>query len=87
MKQELYRRTATCYYRLGLYEKWEAGQILLGKTPARQIEKSLRWDGVTYSYEGKGYEIVTRYLEEQGLRPAAGGEGATDLPAQAERTK
>jgi len=86
VKQELYARAATCYYRLGLYEKWEAGQILLGKTPARRIEKALRWDGKTFSYEGKGYEVVTRYLEENGLRPAA-GEAATDLPVQAEQTE
>ena len=62
VKQELYARAATCYYRLGLYEKWEAGQVLLGKTPARQIEKALRWDGVTHSYQGKGFEIVSKYL-------------------------
>jgi len=69
VKQELYARAATCYYRLGLYEKWEAGQILLGKTTARQIEKSLRWDGV-HDFEGKGYQVVTDYLREH---PAAGG--------------
>jgi len=69
VKQELYARAATCYYRLGLYEKWEAGQVLLGKTPARQIEKSLRWDGV-HDFEGKGYQVVTDYLREH---PAAGG--------------
>ena len=86
VKQELYRRAATCYYRLGLYEKWEAGQVLLGKTPARSIEKALKWDGKTFSYQGKGYEIVTRYLEEHGLRPAAVGEGTADLPARAERS-
>ncbi|GAH75758.1 unnamed protein product, partial [marine sediment metagenome] len=63
VKQELYARAATCYYRLGLYEKWEAGQTLLGKTPARRIEKALRWDGV-HDFEGKGYQVVTDYLRE-----------------------
>jgi hypothetical protein len=63
VKQELYRRAATCYYRLGLYEKWEAGQILLGKTPARSIEKALKWDGVS-DFDGKGYQVVTDYLRE-----------------------
>jgi hypothetical protein len=63
VKQELYRRAATCYYRLGLYEKWEAGQVLLGKTTARRIEKALRWDGV-HDFEGKGYQVVTDYLRE-----------------------
>ena len=40
VKQKLYARAATCYYRLGLYEKWEAGQILLGKTTARQAPQA-----------------------------------------------
>ena len=71
VKQELYRRAATCYYRLGLYEKWEAGQTLLGKTPARQIEKSLKWDGITPSCQGKGNEIITQYLER---KAALGGQ-------------
>lgn len=72
VKQELYARSATCYYRLGLYEKWEAGQILLGKTTARQIEKSLRWDGVRED-DGEGYRGVVEYLRDH-PRPA-GAEG------------
>ena len=68
VKQELYARATTCYYRLGLYEKWEAGQILVGKTPARSIEKALRWDGV-HDFDGKGYQVVTDYLREH---PVAG---------------
>jgi hypothetical protein len=61
-KQHLYARAATCYYQLGMYEKWEAGQTLLGRTTARKIEKALKWDGKTFSYQGKGLEIVTAYL-------------------------
>jgi len=57
-KQQLLARATTCQYQLGLYEKWEQGQILLGKTPARHIEKSIRWDG-SYSCEGKGFKYVT----------------------------
>ena len=72
-KQRLYARAATCYYQLGLYEQWEAAQTLLGKTPARQIEKALRWDGKTYSYQGKGYGIVTAYLKSLPTADAAGG--------------
>ncbi len=53
---------ATCYYQLGLYPQWEERLKTLGIVPARDIEKSLRWDGVTYSYAGKGYEVVTNYL-------------------------
>jgi len=63
VKQQLYCRAATCYYRLGLYEKWEAGQVLCGKTPAREIEKALRWDGV-HDFEGKGFQTVSDYLCE-----------------------
>ena len=66
VKQEIYARAATCYYRLGLYEKWEAGQVLCGKTPARQIEKALRWDQKS-SFNGKGYKILTAYLH--GAKP------------------
>ena len=84
VKQELYARAATCYYRLGLYEKWEAGQILLGKTPARQIEKALRWDGV-HDFDGKGYQVVTDYLREH---PIAGrSERASDAVPRQENTQ
>jgi streptogramin lyase len=63
-KQRLYARAATCFYHLGLYEKWEAGQTLLGKRTARCIEKALKWDGQTYSCQGRGREIVAVYLEK-----------------------
>ncbi len=62
-RRPLYQMATTCYWRLGLYEKWEAGQTLLGRTTARQIEKALRWDGV-HDFEGKGYQVVTDYLRE-----------------------
>ena len=70
VKQELYHRAATGYYRLGLYEKWEAGQVLCGKTPARQIEKALRWDQKS-SYSGRGYEVLSEYVQ-QGRKQNAG---------------
>jgi len=53
---------ATCYYQLGLYSQWEQNLEQLGIMPTREIEKNLRWDGYTYSYAGKGYEIVTKYI-------------------------
>jgi hypothetical protein len=64
-KQRLLARATTCQYQLGLYEKWEAGQVAQGKTPARQTEKSLRWDGVTESCQGMGFEIVTSHLKNK----------------------
>ena len=71
-KQRLYALATTCYYELGLYEKWEAGQTLLGKVPARRIEKALQWDGKAFSYQGKGYEIVTAYLNSRASGEVAG---------------
>ena len=84
VKQELYARAATCYYRLGLYEKWEAGQILLGKTPARQIEKAIRWDGV-HNFEGKGFEAVSAYVARQ-TTPRS-GDTCAESPLQQERRR
>jgi hypothetical protein len=43
---------------LGLYEKWEAGQVLCGLKTARQIEKSLRWDEKT-AFNGRGCEVLS----------------------------
>ena len=80
-KQRLYALATTCYYQLGLYEKWEAGQTLLGKVPARRIEKSLRWDGV-HDYWGKGNETVVKYLAEQAGKP--GGETAPNVTEKKE---
>jgi hypothetical protein len=55
-------RTAACYYELGLYAKWEEAREALGLTTTRQIEKAIRWDGVTYSCAGKGNEIISAYV-------------------------
>ncbi|HET6442423.1 MAG TPA: two-component regulator propeller domain-containing protein [Phycisphaerae bacterium] len=67
-KNRFARIAATCCYQLGLYEEWDDGQAQIGVRSARRIEKALRWDGVTYSYQGKGYEIVTKYLLERRRR-------------------
>ena len=56
---------ARCYYQLGLYPEWEAKLRELGALTARDIEKSLRWDGVTYSLAGKGGEVVNSYLADR----------------------
>ena len=44
-KEQLYARTGTCYYQLAMFGKWEEMQKLRGLTTAREVEKSLRWDG------------------------------------------
>ena len=54
---------ARCYYDTGLYAASEAAQIAAGERTARQIEKALRWDGVSQVSSGHGYELVTQYLQ------------------------
>ena len=61
-------RIATCYYELGLYAKWEETRKALGLTTTREIEKAIRWDGVTYSCAGKGYEIISRYAATNSIK-------------------
>jgi sugar lactone lactonase YvrE len=51
-----------CFYEADMYSDWESCLSAQGVTSARQIEKSLRWDGVTPAYSGHGYETVTAYL-------------------------
>jgi hypothetical protein len=75
-KESLYSRAATSFYALGLFGKWEAGQTLHGETTTRRIEKALCWDGVTFSYQGKGHEIVTALLNSR----AAGEAGKDSEP-------
>lgn len=53
---------AHCYYECNMFEKWEQCGHHLGNVTARDIEKSLRWDGV--SAEGEGYKVVTDYLAQ-----------------------
>jgi hypothetical protein len=79
-KQRLYARATTCYYHLGLYEKWEAGQTILGIHTAREVEKSIRWDGLR-DFEGKGYETITTYLKQNTSKE---GDAAPDVPARQE---
>jgi hypothetical protein len=55
---------ATCEYQMGCYPLWEKWQQAAGLTTARQIEKALRWDGVTNSYSGLGYQIVSVHQSE-----------------------
>lgn len=58
-------RLATCRYQLGQYAAWEEEQKAAHLVTARDVEKSLRWDGVTTSYSGLGNEIVTAHLVGQ----------------------
>ena len=50
---------ATCYYQMGIYDAWEQCQRQAGLTPARDIEKALRFDG--NNGFGHGFEAVSDY--------------------------
>ena len=55
-------RLGTCYYQAGMFAAWEACQNKRGLTSARQIEKQLRWDGVTDI--DHDYDVVTQFLAD-----------------------
>ena len=55
----------TCYYQLNGFAAWERLQKQRGLTTAREIEKALRWDGVTSSMQGKGYQAVVSELQNR----------------------
>jgi len=56
---------ATCCYQMGQYQTWEEVQKSSGLTPARDVEKALRWNGYS-SCSGLGYAILTssRHMED-----------------------
>jgi hypothetical protein len=60
----LLKPTATCYYYLNQYGRWENCQRLLDLTPARDIEQGIRWDG-SNSCKGKGYQFVKDFVERR----------------------
>jgi hypothetical protein len=81
-KQRHYAGAATCYYQLGLYEKWEAGQKVLGMRTARQVEKALRWDGVS-DFDGKGFAVVRDHLVQTETKTS---ERSADAPSRRENS-
>ncbi len=54
------KQFATCYYETGQYKEWEEVQKQSNLTPARDVEKALRWDGI--SDGGQGYDVINDYL-------------------------
>ena len=52
----------SCYYQMRMFDKWEKCQRGVGLTPARDIEKSLRWDGVKRGRLGV-YNTVLKPVE------------------------
>lgn len=53
-----------CCYRLNRYEEWEASLSRQQVRTARAIEKSIKWDGKTYSCVGKGYQLIKQRVEQ-----------------------
>jgi hypothetical protein len=62
---------ATDYYQLNLFVDWEQQLQQRGITPAREIEKALRWDGVTPSNAGRGNQIISAYVAAHPALPPA----------------
>jgi hypothetical protein len=54
---------ATSYYQLNLFSDWEKQLHSRGITTAREIEKAIRWDGVTYSCAGMGNQMISDYVK------------------------
>ena len=55
---------ASCFYQLNLFADWEKQLKVQKLIPAREIERALRWDGVTYSCAGMGNQMVREYLQK-----------------------
>jgi hypothetical protein len=55
---------ATSYYQLNLFADWEKQLQQRGIVTAREIERALRWNGVTYSCAGLSNQMVREYLKE-----------------------
>jgi hypothetical protein len=55
---------ATSYYQLNRFSDWEDWLQDQGVVTAREIEKALRWDGVTGYYAGLGNKMVSDYVQE-----------------------
>ena len=54
---------ATSYYQLNRFADWEKQLQQGGLVTAREIEKAQRWDGVTYSCAGMGYQMISEYVK------------------------
>ena len=59
---QLLQRLSACYYNLSLYEQWEAQQKRRGVLTAREVEKSLVWDGKSIT-SGNSRQLIVAHLE------------------------
>lgn len=58
-------RLGTCFYALRMFDSWEKTQRKVGLTPARDVEKSLRWDEKTMIFSGLEAQVVVKQLKVQ----------------------
>jgi sugar lactone lactonase YvrE len=54
---------ATSYYQLNLFSNWEKQLQKQGVITTREIEKAIRWDGLTYSCAGMGNKLISEYVQ------------------------
>lgn len=59
--EEKARVVGTCCWLQHLYPQWEATQRERRLTTAREIEKTLFWDGVSRTMEGEAAELIREY--------------------------
>jgi len=78
--KRLMARLGTCYYEAALYSSWEDCENKRGLTSARQIEKQLRWDGVTDV--DRDNTVVTNFLSSHPEIKAANSGDTNPLPQQ-----
>jgi len=55
-------RRGTCYYWSGFYSQWEECQMARRLTPARKIEKAVRWNHSLLPNSGRGYLVIEDYM-------------------------
>jgi len=66
----LWKQESVCFFNLSSYNKGESLQRRQNLTPARDIEKALKWDGKSGA-SGKGNAAVTAYLKAHAQDKAA----------------
>jgi hypothetical protein len=54
---------AGSYYQLNLFSDWEKQLQQRGLVTAREMEKAIRWDGVTFSCAGMGHQMISDYVK------------------------
>jgi hypothetical protein len=63
---------ASSYYQLNLFSDWEKQLNLRGIATAREIERGIRWDGLSYSCAGMGNQMISDYVKAHSEKMGAG---------------